>query len=199
MSKDFYTAIKDRRSIYGISKEEIVAKERIQEVINHAVMHGPSPFNSQSTRVVILFGDNHEKLWDITMEALRKLVPPERFPATEKKLNSFRAGYGTVLFLNDNRVIAGLQQRFPKFYDSFPIWAHHAMGMLQYAVWTSLELEGLGASLQHYNPVIDEEVAKQWDLPPEWELIAQMPFGKPTAPAGEKQFLPLEERVWVFK
>jgi predicted oxidoreductase (fatty acid repression mutant protein) len=60
-------------------------------------------------------------------------------------------------------------------------------------------MEGLGASLQHYNPIIDEAVKKQWNLPADWELIAQMPFGKPTAAAGEKQFLPLEDRVKIFK
>ena len=30
--------------------------------------------------------------------------------------------------------------------------------MLQLVVWTALEAEGLGATLQHYNPLIDDEV-----------------------------------------
>jgi uncharacterized protein len=199
MNKDFYTAIKDRRTIYNISKEEVVSKEKIEEIINHAVMHTPSAFNSQSARVVILFGDNHDMLWDITKETLRKLMPENRFAATEEKMKSFRNGYGTVLYFNDDSVVEGLQQKFPKYKDSFPIWAQHAVGMLQFAIWTSLEIEGLGASLQHYNPLIDEAVKQQWNLPAEWTLIAQMPFGKPTAAAGEKQFLPLEERVKIFK
>lgn len=71
--------------------------------------------------------------------------------------------------------------------------------MLQYVIWTALELEGLGASLQHYNPLIDEEVKKEWQIPSNWKLIAQMPFGKPTAEAGAKEFQPLEDRVKVFK
>ncbi|MDF2840711.1 MAG: nitroreductase family protein, partial [Clostridia bacterium] len=123
MNKDFYTAIKDRRSIYNISKEEVVSKEKIQELVNHAVMHTPSAFNSQSSRVVILFGENHDVLWDITKETLRKLVPEHKFAATEEKMNSFRNGYGTILFLNDKSVVEGLQQRFPKYHDNFAIWA----------------------------------------------------------------------------
>lgn len=71
--------------------------------------------------------------------------------------------------------------------------------MLQLVVWTALENEGLGASLQHYNPIIDEEVKKQWNIPESWKLIAQMPFGKPASEPKEKQFQPLEERVKVFK
>lgn len=66
-------------------------------------------------------------------------------------------------------------------------------------VWTSLEIEGLGASLQHYNELIEADVKREWKVPADWKLISQMPFGKPTAPAGEKEFMPLEERVKVFK
>ena len=59
-------------------------------------------------------------------------------------------------------------------------------------VWAALEAEGLGASLQHYNPLIDDEVKKEWNIPGNWKLIAQMPFGNPTSPPGEKEFQPLE-------
>jgi predicted oxidoreductase (fatty acid repression mutant protein) len=70
--------------------------------------------------------------------------------------------------------------------------------MHQYFLWTGLEALGFGAHLQHYNPLIDSAVAKEWDLPTEWRLVAQMVFGSPEAPAGEKTQKPLEERVKVF-
>jgi predicted oxidoreductase (fatty acid repression mutant protein) len=69
--------------------------------------------------------------------------------------------------------------------------------MLQYIVWAGLESEGFGASLQHYAPVVEDDVRKKWDIPAEWSLIAQMPFGVPVAGPGEKEFLPLEDRVWI--
>lgn len=50
-----------------------------------------------------------------------------------------------------------------------------------------LEDTGLGASLQHYNPLIDDEVRKRWSLPREWKLIAQMPFGTPAGEPGERR------------
>ncbi|GGD65849.1 nitroreductase family protein [Paenibacillus nasutitermitis] len=199
MSQDFIAGLKKRRSIYAISKDKIVPDARIQEIVSDAVLHTPSAFNSQSARVVILLDEQHERLWDIVKETLRKMVPAENFAQTEEKINGFRSGYGSVLFFEDRSVIENLQQQFATYREKFPDWSQHSSGMLQLVVWTSLELEGLGASLQHYNPIIDEEVQKTWNLPSNWELVAQMPFGKPTADPGEKQFMPLEERLKVFK
>lgn len=199
MGKDFFTAVKERRTFYGISKETVVSDERIKEVVLDAVKHTPSSFNSQSARVVVLLGDKHDQLWDLTKETLRTIVPAENFAPTEERMNSFRSGYGTVLFFEDTKVIENLQNQFPSYKDNFPIWSHHSSGMLQFVVWTALEAEGFGASLQHYNPLIDEEVKQTWSIPDSWRLIAQMPFGKPTAAPGEKAFQPLEERVKFIK
>ena len=198
MGKDFLTALKDRRSYYGISKEAVVSDSRIQEVINEAVKHTPSAFNSQSARVVVLLGEQHDKLWNITKETLRKIVPADNFASTEEKMNAFGSGYGTVLFFEDQSVIEGLQKQFELYKDNFPIWSQHSSGMLQFVVWTALENEGFGATLQHYNPLIDEEVQQTWNVPSNWKLIAQMPFGKPTSEPGEKQFQPLEDRVKFY-
>jgi len=110
MAKDFYSAIEDRRSIYAISKEQVVSDEKIQEVIYHAVKHTPSAFNSQSARVVVLLGEQHDKLWDITKETLRKIVPENNFAPTEEKMNAFKSGYGTVLYFEDSEVWKAFKQ-----------------------------------------------------------------------------------------
>lgn len=199
MSKNFYAAVEERRSIYAISKDAVVSDARIQEVIEHAVKHIPTSFNSQSGRVVLLLNEQSDKLWNITKETLRKIVPADQFAPTEEKMNAFGSGYGTVLFFEDQDVVKGLQEQFPLYADNFPVWSEQSSGMLQFAVWTALEIEGFGATLQHYNPLIDDAVRKEWSLPASWKLIAQMPFGKPVAPAGEKAFQPVSERVKVFK
>ncbi|HAG42900.1 MAG TPA: nitroreductase [Clostridium sp.] len=199
MSKEFLTAIEDRRTFYGISKEAVVPDDRIKEVIEHAVKYTPSAFNSQSARVVLLLGEHHDKLWDVTKETLRKIVPADKFGPTEEKINSFKSGYGTVLFFEDNSVVESLQQQFAIYKDNFPIWSQQSSGMHQFAIWTALEIEGFGASLQHYTELIENDVKKEWDIPENWKLIAQMPFGKPTTQPGEKEFQPLEERIKIFK
>ena len=113
--------------------------------------------------------------------------------------HSFAAGYGTVLFFEDTDVVRGLQQQFPAYAGNFPVWSEQTSAMHQLAVWTMLEDAGLGASLQHYNPLIDDEVRKRWSLPGEWKLVAQMPFGTPAGEPGEKTFKPLDERIRVFR
>jgi len=199
MSKNFFTAIADRRSYYGISKGKVVSDDRINEIIEHAVKHTPSAFNSQSARIVLLLGDHHDKLWDIAKENLRNIVPADQFSTTEDKINSFQSGYGTVLFFEDNSVVESLQQQFALYKDNFPIWSQQSSGMHQFVIWTALEIDGFGASLQHYNEIIENDVKKEWNIPENWKLIGQMPFGKPTAEPNEKEFQPLENRIKIFK
>lgn len=199
MEKAFLAAVKDRRTYYGIGKEPVASDERIQEIVQEAVKHTPSAFNSQSARVVVLLGEHHDKLWSITKDELKKIVPAANFAATEEKINSFQNGYGSILFFEDMTVVETLQGKFPAYKDNFPVWSNHSSGMLQHVIWTALEAEGFGASLQHYNPLIDAEVKAAWSLPEKWKLISQMPFGKPTAAPGPKEFQPLEERIKVFK
>ncbi|MGF7047395.1 putative oxidoreductase (fatty acid repression mutant protein) [Paenibacillus sp. DS2015] len=200
MAKDFLTAIQDRRSFYGISKEKVVANSRIKEIVEHAVKYTPTSFNSQTSRAVLLLDEQHDKLWNLTEDILRVVVGDEKaFASTSEKMASFRSGYGTVLFFEDTNIVADMQKNYEAYADNFPIWSNQSSGMLQLVVWTALEQEGLGASLQHYNPLIDEKVKAEWNIPEHWKLIAEMPFGKPTSDPGEKQFQPLEERVKVFE
>lgn len=199
MKKDFYDAVADRRSFYKISKEKVVSDERIKKVIEHAVKHTPSAFNSQSARVILLLEKQHDKLWDITKEALRKVISADQFGTTEDKINSFRNGYGTILFFEDNSIIESLQKQFALYKDRFPIWSQQSSGMHQYVIWTALEMEGFGVSLQHYNEIIETDVKKEWNIPAPWKLIAQMPFGKPTEQPGQKQYGALEDRIKIFK
>lgn len=199
MTKDLYTAIKERRTYYGISNDVQVSDEKIKEIVEFAVKYTPSSFNSQSTRLVVLSGEAHNKFWDITTNTLKKIMGERDFTATQQKMDSFKAGYGTVLFFEDEAVVKALQEQFASYADNFPIWSNQASGMHQLVVWTALEAEGLGASLQHYNPLIDNEVKAEWNIPETWKLIAQMPFGQPTSLPGEKEFQPLENRVKFYK
>lgn len=197
--QDFFTAVKERRSYYAISKESDITDQQIEELIANAIKYAPTSFNSQSGRVVLLLGGNHDKLWNITEAALREIVPKKDFGPTAQKMEGFRNGYGTVLFFEDMSVVKSLQEKFPTYADKFPDYSLQSSGMLQYIVWAALEIEGFGASLQHYQPLIDEAVQKIWDIPSDWKLLAQMPFGKPTAQPGEKEFQSIKKRFKVFK
>lgn len=200
MARSFKEALEHRRSYYNITHSSPISDEQLEAIIHTAVTHVPSAFNSQSTRVVLLLGDNHQKLWAVAKERLKAILPAEAFVATEAKIDGcFAAGYGTILFFEDITVVEGLQKMFPTYKDNFPIWSQHTSGMHQLAIWTMLEDAGLGASLQHYNPLIDQDVYQMWGVDSTWKLVAQMPFGTPTRDPEGKSFKPLAERVVVFK
>lgn len=199
MENDLLGLIEKRRSIYSLGDDEVLSQDEIVNTVQQAVKYCPSSFNSQSARVVVLFGSNHKKLWNIVLSELKKVVPASTLENTEKKIASFAKGYGTILFFEDMDVVKNLQEKFPLYADNFPKWSLQSNGMLEYLVWIALAEQNVGASLQHYNPLIDEEVRKTWKLPQSWMLLAEMPFGNIEAPAGEKSFLPIEDRVKVFK
>lgn len=188
-----------RRSIYALSNQLPVSNDEVVKLVEHAILHTPSAFNSQSARVVVLFGDDHNKLWDITEETLKAIVgDEEKFKGTKDKIAGFRAGAGTVLFFEDKGVVRSMQEAAPLYADKFPIWSHQTSAMHQYVIWTALASLDIGANLQHYNPVIDQKVAEEWNISEDWELNAQMVFGAIEQPAGDKAFKPVEERMKVF-
>ncbi|HFD1655114.1 TPA: nitroreductase family protein [Enterococcus faecium] len=194
----FTDTLKNRRSIYHLGRNVSLSNEELTTLIKEAIKESPTSFNAQSTRAVILFGDAHEKLWEITEEALRPLTPAEAFPNTQNKLAGFKNGYGTVLFFKDTDVVKGLQEQFELYADNFPDWSEQSNGIATANTWVALVDKGLGANLQHYNPVIDEAVAKEWNIPSNWKLRSQLVFGSPETPAGEKEYMNDADRFRVF-
>lgn len=194
----FTDTLKNRRSIYHLGRNVSLSNEELTTLIKEAIKESPTAFNAQSTRAVILFGDAHEKLWEITEEALRPLTPAEAFPNTQNKLAGFKNGYGTVLFFKDTDVVKGLQEQFELYADNFPDWSEQSNGIATANTWVALVDKGLGANLQHYNPIIDEAVAKEWNIPSNWKLRSQLVFGSPETPAGEKEYMNDADRFRVF-
>lgn len=188
-----------RRSIYALSNQLPVSNDEVVKLVEHAILHTPSSFNSQSTRVVVLFGEEHQKLWNITEKTLHAIVgDEEKFKSTKDKIAGFKAGAGTIMFFEDQSVVKSMQENAPLYADKFPIWAHQTNAMHQYVIWTALASIDVGANLQHYNPIIDDKVAEAWNIDKDWTLNAQMVFGAIEQPAGDKTFKPVEERMKVF-
>ena len=86
---DFFEAVKNRRSIRVLEDVAVVPDEQVIEIVETALNHTPTAFNGQETRVVILFGETHKKLWNDTEEiALKKTK--EDFARIEERINGFR-------------------------------------------------------------------------------------------------------------
>lgn len=99
-----------------------------------------------------------------------------------------------ILFFEDPTALAPISSG--SYADKAGQWSEHTNAYHQYLLWLALDAEGFGCNLQHYNPLIDEKVARQWGTPTEWQLRAQLVFGTPTGPPpGAKEKKPLEGRV----
>ena len=194
---NIYEAMEHRRSRYALDANTTVSDERIEEIVGECLVQTPSAFNSQTARVVALFGESHEKLWSIVMETLRARVPADKFAGTEAKVNGFAAAHATLLFFEETDTVKALQEQFPAYADNFPLWSLQASGMAQVNVWTALSSEGLGVNIQHYNPIIDDEVARTFDVPASWKLISQMVVGNPVAEPGPIAKKPVSERLVI--
>ncbi|KAL4983665.1 Nitroreductase-like protein [Aspergillus falconensis] len=195
---------KARRTIYQLGSNSPVPDSEIEKLVYAAILNVPSAFNTQSTRLLVLLHREHERLWDIVTDIFQNLVKTGAIPEevwekqTSPKLQGFQAGVGTILFYEDPAHIKPFSEKFSLYKDHFQPWAEHSNAMHQYFLWAGLESLGFGANLQHYNPLIDAPVAKQWDIPSEWRLIAQLVFGSPKGDPGEKSQKPIEDRVKIY-
>ena len=191
MKKTFLSSIHERRSVYSITNTSPIPKNKIVALIEMLLEDVPSAFNCQSARVVVLFEQAHKNFWDIVMRTLRERVPAEKFAPTEAKI--------TILYFDDEGITETFASNFPTYAANFKTWADQANGMLQFAIWTALEEEGLGANLQHYNPIIDVEVKEVFNIPDQYRLIAQMPFGAKTAESDEKEVISGSDRMRILE
>lgn len=131
-STQFLEILKQRRTIYALKAESTISDKKIQEIVSEALLHVPSSFNTQTTRIVILLKDEHTKLWDIAKETLKGILPAERYKVTEKRLSGFQNAYGSILFFDDRNAIAEAQNKFASFAESLPGWATQSDAMTQY-------------------------------------------------------------------
>ena len=186
---NFLDLQKQRRSIYALGKTVDLSKAELVALIQNAIKQAPSAFNSQTSRALVLFGQDSQDFWNkIAYSELEKVTPAEAFAGTKAKLESFAAGVGTILLFEDQAVVRNLEENFPLYAENFQPWSEQAHGIALYA----------GMSVQHYNPLVDAQVAEKYDLPANWKLRAQIPFGSIEASAGEKEFMADQERFKVF-
>ena len=90
-------SLEKRRTYYNIDKNIPVLEKEIEEKIKEVTELVPDAFNMKSARVVIVFGEKHDLLWDEIYEVYGGKVSRE-------KIDSFKAGVGTVLFYTTRKL-----------------------------------------------------------------------------------------------
>ena len=180
--------LKQRRTYYNLNKNLPVSKSEVKKVIEEITELIPDAFNMKSARVLVVMDKKQDELWDRIFDTFEGKVPRE-------KIDGFKAAAGTILYFYDEEVVGALQEKFPTYADNFPVWANQANGMLQINIWTGLRELGIGANLQHYNPVIDSLVKEIFEVPKSWKLIAQMPLGGIVTEPDSKEKENIADRV----
>lgn len=196
--KNLLDYMKQRRTVKSLGKKVIYSRDYLTQIVKEAVHCCPSALNSQSVRVVILNEKAHYQFWEMVKDIQRKILPQHIVESAVLKIERCSDAFGTVLFFEDQDIVKALQKQKPLQAADFTLWSEQTSGMAQFAVWTALSSVGLGAALQHYNPAIDAETLKMFDLPKSWHLKAQLVFGSVQKSAEDKHFEDDETLFRVF-
>ena len=176
MKTDILELYAKRHSFYDINNN-ITNETAITDIIKTTLKLYPSSFNAQEARIVLFLRNNHKKFWNITENKLISISPSEKHNNIKERISSFSKGFGTILYFIDTLIVKEMEERYTLYADNFMNWADQSNAMLQYMIWTALANNNIGASLQHYNPLIDEDIKNEFNIPKHWLLVAQMPFG----------------------
>jgi len=190
--QDYIEIIKKRRSYYNLSEDVELSNEEIKYLFEDILNVTPSAMNAQTTRVVLLFDDKSKDFWERVNETFDNKI-------NEEKFNGFYHAKGTALIFIETEDVKQQEKDIPSYAEYFETWSHHGAAMIQLNIWQGLRDENIGASNQHYNPVIDEWVKDLYEIPDSWELIAQMPFGKIEEEPAPKDKKPISEILKVIE
>lgn len=103
-------AFDHRRSCYNLSNKSLIPHEELKQLVQDCLNVVPSAFNTQTTRLVVLVGQHHTKLWEIVGDALRNKIGAERYASgTESKIKAFGSAHGTIVFADDPKAVEGLR------------------------------------------------------------------------------------------
>lgn len=195
---NYLDLIRKRRSVYALSDTMQMPRLEFVALIRDIFEESPSAFNMQNARGLILFGEEHARLWRIVMDALQAKVTKDQFDAMQSKLQLFAQGASTIMFFNDTVAVSTMKETYPSYAVHFDSWADQSLGIVQGNVWNALAERGIGANLQHYNPLIDKAVQAQWNVPPYWTLVSQMVCGAIDEAPGPIEKISGKERVLVY-
>ena len=190
--------LKQRRSIYILNDDLPVSFDEVANRIKEAISLSPTAFMMQDIHALILTGDNHKKLWDlIVYDTLQKIVPPEPFKRTEVKLQTFGQAYGAILLFRDLDAVEQMKKDYATYADEMDGWSWQDLGIAMVNIWNSLAEINVGANIQHYNPLIDDEIKATWGVPDSYQLVGQMAFGGIVSRPGDKERKSGDELVTI--
>jgi len=150
--------LEKRRSYYQINKDLPVVEKEVIQKIKQITELVPDAFNMKSSKIVVVLHEKQDELWNTIYDCFDGKI-------SKDKINSFRSGAGTILFFFDEMIVSEMEKEFPLYAKNFESWAVQSSAMLQINLWSGLREMEIGASIQHYNPLIDDRIKKLYNLP----------------------------------
>lgn len=194
----FVDLVEKRRSIYALGTDSEYSKEEIANRVREVVKQVPSAFNSQTTRVVVLFDEANDKFWDHIYDVQKNVLEGEMWDMMSGVMTGAKKGIGTVLFFEDLEAVEAMPAQGAR----QEAYKQNNNANAQYAVWLALAEMNFGASLQHFNvgyeQGFDKATKELFNLPESYEMLAQMPFGSVEQELGEKDHIDTEVQVQVI-
>lgn len=194
----FTNLVEKRRSVYAIGNHTELSNKEIVDRIREVMKDVPTAFNSQTTRLVVVFGEDNVKLWDHIIDVQKDVLEGPSREMMLGVMEGAKGGVGTVLFFEDHDAVANM----PTQGQRTESYKQNNDANAQYAIWLALAELDLGANLQHMNigfeQGFDKSVKEMFALPDSYEMVAQMPFGSIEANPDAKEYMDSNEQVRVF-
>lgn len=195
----FLDLVTKRRSVYALGANSEYSQKEIENRIREVVKQVPTAFNSQTTRVVVLFDEANNKFWDHIYDVQKDILEGGMKEWMSGVVAGAKNGIGTVLFFEDLDAV----KQMPTQGTRTEAYKQNNNANAQYGVWLALTELNLGASLQHFNigyeQGFDKATREMFNLPETYEMIAQMPFGSIEQEISEKEHIDGNVQVRVFK
>ena len=152
----FVELVEKRRSIYALGTDSQYSKREITDRVREVVKQVPTAFNSQTTRVVVLFDEANNKFWDHIYNVQKDILEGGMQEWMSGVVTGAKNGIGTVLFFED----LDAAKQMPTQGTRTEAYKQNNNANAQYAIWLALAEMNLGASLQHFNVGYEQDFDK---------------------------------------
>lgn len=137
----------------------------------------PSAYNQPPWHVVVV-RERAGEFWTTVERAFRARLEGERLDRYLNRLTGFRDGVAIALVYEDRSVFAALEDAWGIGPDQARAFSAQALGMVQLSLWLAVVAEGLATSLQHWEALVEDDLAEFLELPADrYRLAAAMPIG----------------------
>lgn len=196
---NFNQLLDTRRSVYMLKNTSKINDNDLLNLLYENLKKAPSAFNTQPVFAVIASKEQHKFVWDSVSNALEKILSTEQFKKTKAKLKVFENAYGTILLFKNTNDIEDIKKAYPGFANRQDFWGEQSFGIAAYTIWLTLADLGLGANMQHYDPLLDAAIEKEFKIPKGYVLEAEIVYGDIAINAEAKESKSQEELIKIAK